>query len=44
MFETEKIRNVLDATNRPRLFETLDELQQRYIKVVVKAETFFEWI
>ncbi|XP_072254190.1 dynein axonemal heavy chain 11-like, partial [Pyxicephalus adspersus] len=29
MFETEKIRNVLDATNRPRLYETLDELQQR---------------
>ncbi|XP_040289656.1 dynein heavy chain 11, axonemal [Bufo bufo] len=29
MFETEKIRNVLDATNRPKLYETLDELQTR---------------
>ncbi|KAM9308794.1 LOW QUALITY PROTEIN: dynein axonemal heavy chain 11 [Gastrophryne carolinensis] len=29
MFETEKIRNVLHATNRPQLYETLDELQQR---------------
>ncbi|KAG8573239.1 hypothetical protein GDO81_012334 [Engystomops pustulosus] len=29
MFETEKIRNVLDATNRPKLYETLDELQMR---------------
>lgn len=29
MFETEKMRNVLDATNRPKLYETLDALQQR---------------
>ncbi|XP_075070448.1 dynein axonemal heavy chain 11 [Mixophyes fleayi] len=29
MCETEKIKNVLDATNRPKLYETLDELQKR---------------
>ncbi|KAM4689042.1 dynein axonemal heavy chain 11 [Discoglossus pictus] len=29
MFETEKIKNVLDATNRPNLSETLENLQAR---------------
>ncbi|XP_031759446.1 dynein heavy chain 11, axonemal [Xenopus tropicalis] len=29
MFETEKIRNVLDATNRPDLYKTLEDLQLR---------------